>query len=79
MGAGTRSVRMLAHPSRVLPQVTAPVLNGIGVLEFLQEPHLLDDVLPLLRGGQGRRGLLSLNIETGVPHPHPAPHQSCQT
>ena len=67
----------LAHPSRVLPQVTAPVLNGIGVPELLQEPHLLDDVLPLLRGGQGRRGLLSPHIEPGIPCS--VPHHSCQT
>lgn len=28
-------VKGLAHPSRVFPQVTAPVLNGIGMPELL--------------------------------------------
>lgn len=28
-------IRGLAHPSRVFPQVTAPVLNGIGMPELL--------------------------------------------
>lgn len=40
---------MRSYPGSVLPQVTSFVLDAVGVLYSLQEFHLLDDVLPLLR------------------------------
>lgn len=40
---------MRSYPGSVLPQETSFVLDAVGVLYSLQEFHLLDDVLPLLR------------------------------
>lgn len=53
---GCSNVR--SYPGSVLPQETSFVLNAVGVLYSLQEFHLLDDVLPLLRK-KNLRGLLA--------------------
>lgn len=44
-----RCSNVRSYPGSVLPQETSFVLDAVGVLYSLQEFHLLDDVLPLLR------------------------------
>lgn len=40
------------YPCRVLLQVAAQVLDGVGVAKLLQELHLFDDVLPFLHSNR---------------------------
>jgi len=43
------------HPCCVLSQVAAMVLHSVGVAQFLEELHFLDDVLPFLEHQQSHR------------------------
>lgn len=48
------------YPCRVLLQVAASVLDGVGMTKLLQELHLFDDVLPFLHTNQ-RHDLIKHN------------------
>ena len=37
----------------MLSQVAAAVLHSVGVAQFLEELHFLDDILPFLKREQG--------------------------